>query len=351
MTPTPEGATSVAPTTAVPPHLTEASGVDALRRVLRWPVIVTVAVIIAVAFLLSFQAQTDLAVAANMDPSVAWGLPVVIDGTILTGTFATMLLVHHRRRKARAIATGSAIPTAPIEPRSSWYPWAVLLSFGALSIWINSLHATARTPETWELQLIGAVPPLGLLLSTHLLVLILHKASQTTGSLPMPVTVPLLEEQPSAEAEGVSVDEPAEVPVTEAVAVAAPAPAVEPVAVPSPVDVPVAPPAAPPVAQVAAALERAPEAPSAPDVPAASAPAPAAPAAVTPAAAPPRARTAPAAKRAPALTRDEAYGRYVAELEAGRPVTSDDIASWMHLSPVRSTKTLEQFAAQVREAA
>lgn len=193
--------------------------------------------------------------------------------------------------------------------------------------------------------------PLGLLLSTHLLVLILPKASQTTGPLPVPVPVPFLEEQPSAEAEGVSVDEPAEVPVTEAVAAAAAAPAVEPVAVPRPVDVPVAPPAAPPVAQVAAALELAPEAPSAPDVPMASAPAPAAPAAVTPTAAPPRARTVPAAKRAPALTRDEAYGRYVAELEAGRPVTSDDIASWMHLSPVRCTKTLEQFAAQVREAA
>ena len=257
-----------------------------------------------------------------------------------------MLLVHHRRPKARAIAAGAAIPAAPVEPCSSWYPWAVLLSFGALSIWINSLHATARTPETWELQLSGAVPPLGLLLSTHLLVLILHKASQTTGSLP----IPLLEEQPAAEVESVSVNEPVEAP--EPAAAAAPAPAVELVASPSPVDVPVASPAATAAAaQEAVALELTSEPPTAPAASTASAPAPAAPAVVTPLPLPPRTRTAPAAKRAPALTRVEAYGRYVAELEAGRAVTSDDIASWMHLSPVRSAKTLEQFAVQVREAA
>ncbi|MFE6966998.1 DUF2637 domain-containing protein [Agromyces sp. NPDC057679] len=127
---------------------------NAMSRWLLWPVAVTVVVIIGFAFVLSFQSQVDLAIAARIREDVAFGWPIVVDGTILVSTFAAFIL--HARR-----------------PKVAWYPWAVLILFGALSIWANGIHATGATPTDGEIFIVGAVPAIGLLLSTHLLVLML----------------------------------------------------------------------------------------------------------------------------------------------------------------------------------
>jgi hypothetical protein len=139
-----------------PPNPPEHDGriFHALSRWLLWPVAVTVVIVIGVSFLLSFQSQTDLAIEARIRPEVAFGWPIIVDGTILISTFAALIL-------------------QPRGPRVSWYPWANLLLFGGLSIYANGIHATGMTPGTVELFIIGAVPAIGLIVSTHMLVLML----------------------------------------------------------------------------------------------------------------------------------------------------------------------------------
>ena len=51
-------------------------------------------------------------------------------------------------------------------PRSSVYPWAVLLAFVGLSAWANSLHA----PDDWTLRFVAGLVPVSAALCWHLLV-------------------------------------------------------------------------------------------------------------------------------------------------------------------------------------
>lgn len=131
----------------------------------------TVAAIILIAFALSFNSQRELAIAAHIPELWAWGWPLIVDGTIVVATFAVLIL------KARGES-------------NSWYPWAILIVFGALSIYANGVHATGAVPSIYEAFTIGAVPAVALLVSTHLLVMILAMPEEAEpGSAPQRQTV------------------------------------------------------------------------------------------------------------------------------------------------------------------
>lgn len=160
-----------------------------MSRWLLWPVALTVVVIIVYSFIISFQSQVDLAVAARIRPEVAYGWPIIVDGTIIVSTFAAFIL-------------------QPRGFRVTWYPWLNLILGGSLSIWANGSHATNATPTVWEMFIVGAVPPAALLLSTHMLIIMLgHKPTVVA-----PVAVPAAAVPAATPAAG-----PAARPVVEAV--------------------------------------------------------------------------------------------------------------------------------------
>lgn len=114
----------------------------------------TVGLIVLVSFMLSFNSQRDLAAEAHIPTLFAGGWPLLVDGTIIVATFAVLIM-------------------GPRSRRVSWYPWTILILFGAVSIYANGVHATGRKPTLPEAFVIGAVPAVALLVSTHLLVLML----------------------------------------------------------------------------------------------------------------------------------------------------------------------------------
>lgn len=114
----------------------------------------TAGLIVLVSFVLSFNSQRDLAAEAHIPTLFAWGWPLIVDGTIIVATFAVLIMGPRSRQVA-------------------WYPWTILILFGAVSIYANGVHATGRQPSLPEAFIIGAIPAVALLVSTHLLVMML----------------------------------------------------------------------------------------------------------------------------------------------------------------------------------
>jgi hypothetical protein len=106
------------------------------------------------AFWLSFVALTDLAQQAGIPAGQAWVWPLIVDGLIVVSTVAVVVLTPYGRR---AIA----------------YPWTLLLTGAAVSVWGNASHAVLAADTQLPSSLaavISAVPPLVLLAITHLTV-------------------------------------------------------------------------------------------------------------------------------------------------------------------------------------
>ena len=105
----------------------------------------------AAAFLLSYDALHSLALASGVRPGLARIWPGVLDGFIVV---ATLTVVAAKR---------AGQPT--------WYPWALVVLFSAASVCFNILHALDRflTAAPWVGPLVFAMPPVALVLATHLL--------------------------------------------------------------------------------------------------------------------------------------------------------------------------------------
>ena len=131
---------------------------------------VTVGVMIAViAFVLSFDALRLVFVSSGINPLLSWGGPLCVDGTILLCTWATWGF-----RKGHI--------------RGRWYPWAGLVLFSLFSVTGTALHAWLNAGgmlPTWGAPAIMSIPPIALLYSTHLIVIIAgdrqDKLARTTG--------------------------------------------------------------------------------------------------------------------------------------------------------------------------
>jgi hypothetical protein len=104
-----------------------------------------VLVLAAAAFTLSYDALHQLALDSRVRPALAWLWPVVIDGTIVV---ALLTVLAAKRAATRA-----------------GYPWALAGLFSAASVAFNIAHA----PDRPVAQLVFAMAPVALVLTTHLL--------------------------------------------------------------------------------------------------------------------------------------------------------------------------------------
>lgn len=138
------------------------------RGVLGTAVAATVVIAIG-AFILSFASLTDLAVRSGIDSRLAWIWPIIVDGLIVASTVAIVALNGHGRR-------------------AMVYPWT-LLFFGAIvSTAANATHAILsvdRSPDIPSVvaALVAAMPPVVLLLITHLTVHMYQKRAEVVEEI------------------------------------------------------------------------------------------------------------------------------------------------------------------------
>ncbi|UJD20965.1 hypothetical protein SEA_HARRYHOUDINI_37 [Mycobacterium phage HarryHoudini] len=125
----------------------------ARRRVARRVATAGTVAVGGLAFALSFTALSELSAANGVGQ--AWMVPLVVDGGIIVATMATVALSRH-----------------------GWYAWTLLLLSSMVSVAGNVAHAQ---PHGLVAMVIAAIPPLWLLGSTHLTVL-LYRESQESRS-------------------------------------------------------------------------------------------------------------------------------------------------------------------------
>jgi hypothetical protein len=99
----------------------------------------------AAAFTLSYDALHQLALDSHVRPALAWLWPVVIDGTIVVALLTVLAA-------KRAAARGG-------------HPWTLAALFSLASVAFNIAHA----PDRPVAQLVFAMAPIALVLTTHLL--------------------------------------------------------------------------------------------------------------------------------------------------------------------------------------
>ena len=117
-----------------------------------------VIVLAAAAFTLSYDALHQLALDSRVRPALAWLWPVVIDGTIVVALL-TVLAANRTARRAG-------------------YPWTLAGLFSAASVAFNIAHA----PDRPVAQLVFAMAPIALVLTTHLLMQQVGWRRPTPGS-------------------------------------------------------------------------------------------------------------------------------------------------------------------------
>lgn len=131
------------------------------------------------AFWLSFMALADLAARSGIAPGQAWIWPLLVDGLIVVSTIAVVAL------------DGRA---------GAWYPWALLICGALVSVAANALHAIVAADASVPAILaatVAAVPPLVLLASTHLTV-VLTRSTTTPPSTAQTLPELLAEPEPSS---------------------------------------------------------------------------------------------------------------------------------------------------------
>ncbi|MEV0645523.1 DUF2637 domain-containing protein [Phytomonospora sp. NPDC050363] len=114
--------------------------------------------VVAAAFALSFDATTAVAQAAHMRAELAWLLSIAIDGAMMVGAIAALVMQRIR---------GSH--------RAALYPWSVVGAGALISIACNGLHAIGEPGAALELSpdtrfIVSAIPAVMLALTVHLVV-------------------------------------------------------------------------------------------------------------------------------------------------------------------------------------
>lgn len=137
-------------------------------------------------FTLSFAALRDLAVRVGMPADLGWIWPLLIDGMIVEATLAVVALAQ---RGSRAV----------------WYAWFLLAAGAVVSVGSNSVHAML-TGHGWAGAAAASVPPVVLLATTHLTVLLMAapEASASLAQVPATVVVPELQPEPGPDGGGTS---------------------------------------------------------------------------------------------------------------------------------------------------
>lgn len=139
------------------------------------------------AFWLSFTALADLAVRSGIGGGQAWIWPLLVDGLIVVATVAVVALDGRR---------------------AAAYPWALLIAGALMSVTANAAHAlvTAEASVPGLLAAtVAAVPPLVLLASTHLTV-VLIRSTRTATAPPSAVLTQAEAPSPVLPAAGIAPD-------------------------------------------------------------------------------------------------------------------------------------------------
>lgn len=128
------------------------------------------------AFWLSFTALADLAFRSGIAADKSWAWPLLVDGLIVVATIAVVALDGHQ---------------------AAWYAWTLLIAGALVSVTANSLHAIVAADATVPGLLaaaVAAVPPLVLLASTHLTVVLIRSTKNAPAT--QPVHVPAVHLEP-----------------------------------------------------------------------------------------------------------------------------------------------------------
>jgi len=96
-------------------------------------------------FVMSYDALHSLALTQGVPASLAWMWPLVVDGFIVIASLSVV----------RAVA----------DSRHAAYPWSLVLTFSAISVTFNIVHAA----PTAVARFVAAIPPTALVLSFELL--------------------------------------------------------------------------------------------------------------------------------------------------------------------------------------
>ncbi|MEL5990262.1 DUF2637 domain-containing protein [Microbacterium phosphatis] len=138
------------------------------------------------AFWLSFMALADLAARSGITSGQAWIWPLLVDGLIVVSTIAVVALDGRR---------------------GAWYPWALLICGALVSVAANALHAIVAADASVPAMLaatVAAVPPLVLLASTHLTVVLTRSTTTPANTAQAPPESPTATEpepEPVADSE------------------------------------------------------------------------------------------------------------------------------------------------------
>lgn len=153
----------------------------------RWAVVAAASgtvVIGAGAFWLSFTALADLAVRSGIAEGQAWVWPILVDGLIVVATVAVVALDRHR---------------------SAWYPWTLLIAGALVSVTANAAHAivaaSISVPGVMA-AIVASVPPLVLLASTHLTVILIRSTTPPLSNDKPELTEAADDEMPQLQAVG-----------------------------------------------------------------------------------------------------------------------------------------------------
>lgn len=169
---------TVIPAALLPP-------IAAARPVSGWVVGTAVAgtlVIAGGAFWLSFTTLTNLAELAGINATQSWVWPLIVDGLIV-------------------VATVAAVALNPYGWKVAWYPWALLFGGTLISVAANATHAILTAPTGFPMPIaavISSVPPLMLLATTHLTV-VLTSHTGTSAAFPTSLTDPTTAETDAEE--------------------------------------------------------------------------------------------------------------------------------------------------------
>ena len=140
-------------------------------------------------FVLSFAALRDLAVRVGMPADLAWLWPLLIDGMIVEATLAVVALAQRGSRQA------------------VWYAWFLLAVGAVVSVGSNGVHAML-TGHGWAGAAAASVPPVVLLATTHLTVLLMAAPESPAASTRVPATVVVPELQPEPGPDGGGTSDP-----------------------------------------------------------------------------------------------------------------------------------------------
>ena len=136
-------------------------------------------------FTMSFAALRDLAVRVGMPADLGWIWPLLIDGMIVESTLAVVALSQRGSRRA------------------VWYAWFLLAVGAVVSVGSNGVHAML-TGHGWAGAAAASVPPVVLLATTHLTVLLMAapESSVSPARVPAAVVVPELQPEPGPDGGG-----------------------------------------------------------------------------------------------------------------------------------------------------